>query len=262
MDTFETIMITIFAGIFLFIPVYGYVCHLISKKKMETGVDKRKIQYVLKDMIPAGESYTAAYAFWYRADFPKVGRYYTTNYWYYAIGFNENRIYIVPLMLEDGEIYYSSYSCIEKSMVSKVESEPRYGKITLFDRNNRLLAHLQVDDENNSSHGNGNINLYQKEEAKAFRELVENWTAEINAGMSTDNHVDAKSKETTATRKNENHYEDILKHTQKISSEDKKEIFRLLKEGNKAEAMRRIQSGSGLGLADVVKVAENPNMYL
>lgn len=240
MDTFETIMITIVAGVFLLIPVYGYVCHLISKKKMETGVDKRKIQYVLKDIIPAGEGYTAAYAFWYRADFPKVGRYYTTNYWYYAIGFNENRIYIVPLMLEDGEIYYSSYSCIEKSMVSKVESEPRYGKITLFDRNNQLLAHLQVDDENNSSHGNGNINLYQKEEAKAFRELVENWTAEINAGMSTD----------------------ILKHTQKISSGDKKEIFRLLEEGNKAEAMRRIQSGSGLGLADVVKVAENPNMYL
>lgn len=262
MDTFEKIMIAIFVGPLLFAPIYGYICHLISKKKMEAGVDKRKIQYVLQNIIPPGENYTAAYASWYRVDYPKFGRNYITNYWYYAIGFNESRIYIVPLMLEDGEIYYSSYNCIEKSMVSKVESEPQYGKITLFDRNNRLLAHLQVDDENNSSHGNGNINLYQKEEAKAFRELVENWTAEINAGMSTDNHVDEKSRETTATGQNENHYEDILKHTQKISSEDKKEIFRLLKEGNKAEAMRRIQAGSGLGLADVVKVAENPNMYL
>ncbi len=253
MDTFEIVMLTIVAGTFLFIPVYGYICHLISKKKMETGADKRKIQDVLKAVIPSGESYTAAYAFWYHAKLPKFSRHYKIKYWYYAIGFNENRIYIVPLKLEGGEIYYSNYSCIEKSMVSRVESEPQYGKIKLFDRNNGLLTHLQVDDENNSSHGNGNINLYQKEEAKAFRKLVEDWTAEINSGISA---------ETSTARKNENRYEYILKHTQKISGGDKKEIYRLLNEGNKADAMRRIQSCSGLGLADVVKVAEDPDMYL
>ncbi len=261
MNTFETVMLAIAAGTFLFIPVYGYVCHLISKRKMETGEDKRKIQDALNAVIPAGESFTAAYAFWYHAELPKFSRYYKTTYWYYAIGFNENRIYIVPLKLEKGEIYYGGHSCIEKANVGRVESEPRYGKITLYDRNNVLLAHLQVDDENNSSHGNGNINLYQKEEAKAFRELIENWTAEINAGINN-NHVDKKSAETTAARKNDDHYEDILKHTKKISRKDKKEIFRLLNEGNKAEAMRQIQRYSGLGLADVAKVAEDPELYL
>ncbi len=253
MDTFEIVMLTIVAGTFLFIPVYGYVCHLISKKKMENGEDKRRIQDVLKAAIPAGESYTAAYAYWYHAELPKFSRYYKTTYWYYAVGFNENRIYVVPLKPEGGEIYYSNCSCIERSMVSRVESEPRYGKIKLFDQNNKLLAHLRVDDENNSSHGNGNINLYQKEEAKAFRALVERWTAEINAGISA---------ETSAARKNENRYEYILKHTKKISRKDKKEIYRLLNEGNKAEAMRKIQRHSGLGLADVAKVAEDPELYL
>ncbi len=262
MDIFETVMLAIVAGVFLFIPVYGYVCHLISKKKMETGEDKRKIQDVLNAVIPAGESFTAAYAFWYHAELPKFSRYYKTTYWYYAIGFNENRIYIVPLKLEKGEIYYSGHSCIEKANVGRIESEPQYGKIKLFDRNNVLLAHLQVDDENNSSHGNGNINLYQKEEAKAFRELVKRWTAEINAGTSADNHSDEKSADTAETGISEDHYEDILKHTKKISHKDKKEILRLLNEGNKAEAMRKIQRHSGLGLADVAKVAEDPELYL
>ncbi|MBQ2803638.1 MAG: hypothetical protein IJF07_07045 [Lachnospiraceae bacterium] len=261
MDTFEKIMIAIFVVPLLFAPIYAYICHLISKKKMETGVDKRKIQYVLQDIVPPGESYTVAYASWYRMDYKGIGRHYTTNYWYYAIGFNESRIYIAPLMLEDGEIYYSNYSCIEKSMVSKVESEPQYGKITLFGKNDKLLAHLQVEDENNSSHGNGNINLYQKEEAKAFRELVENWTAEINNGMSEDNQVDEIINE-AAAGKHVNQYEDILKYTQKISSEDKKEIFKLLNEGKKIEAIKRIRFCTGLGLADVAKIAENPNMYL
>ncbi len=258
MDTFETVMLAIVAGVFLFIPVYGYICHLISKRKMETGEDKRKIQDVLNAVIPAGESFTAAYAFWYHAYLPKFSKHYKTTYWYYAIGFNENRIYIVPLKLEKGKIYYSGHSCIERANVGRVESEPRYGKIKLFDRNNVLLAHLQVDDENNSSHGNGNINLYQKEEAQAFRELVERWTAEINAGTSTDE----KSADTASARKSDDHYEDILKHTKKISRKDKKEIFRLLNEGNNAEAMRQIQRHSGLGLADVAKVAEDPELYL
>lgn len=423
MDTFEKIMIILVVGTFVFIPIYGYVCHLISKKKMESGVDKRKLQRVLCDIVPAGEDYTVAYASWYRIDYPKFGRHYTTNYWYYAIGFNDNRIYIVPLMLEDGEIYYMNYSYVDKSMVAKIECDVAGGKMRLFDRNGQELAHLQVDEKNNSSHGNGNINLYQEAEARAFKDLITKWKAEITLGGSignssvstnatgngnvnhtgtvalknnasnastekkidflsayemercllqqtpsyqrgtpviaatnekneifliyympitfyivkvtsdkenkltvvcdyrrkskvvesfeykmTDDGISAKLKlmydtveftvgpkldcrpwgvnaylnqtplynqfagflesyrekiNTTAMMmKNENGYTDIIQHTKKINDEDKKEIFKLLDAGHKAEAARLIQARSGLGIVDVMKVAENPYMYL
>lgn len=195
MDTFDKIMIAFWLILFSCAPIYGYISHLISKKKMETGSDKRKIQNIVQNIVPPGENYTIAYASWYHIEYPKFGRTYTTTYWYYAIGFNENRIYIVPLMLEDGEIYYSNYRCIEKSIVSKIEGDSRHGKMTLFDRDGHMLAHLLVEDENNSSHGNGNVNLYQKEEAKAFRELVEKWTAEINV---EENNTVIKEKSYTA----------------------------------------------------------------
>lgn len=191
MDIFEKIMLILVVGTFAFIPLYGYVCHLISKKKMESGVDKRKLQQILRDIVPMGEDYTVAYASWYRIDYPKFGRHYTTNYWYYAIGFNENRIYIVPLTLEDGEIYYMNYSYVDKSMVAKIECDVCAGKMRLFDRNGQELAHLQVDEKNNSSHGNGNINLYQEAEARAFKDLITKWKADINGvGNATSKKID------------------------------------------------------------------------
>ena len=181
MDTFEKIMLIIVFCVFASIPIYGYVCHLIGKKRMESGVDKRKLQYIMSKVVTSGENYTTAYASWYDVDFPKWGRHYTTSYWYYAIGFNDTRIYIVPLKFECGEIYYKNYYCVEKSMVAKVESEPKYGKIKFFDRNGNIIAHLHVEESNNYSHGNGNINLYQKEEFEAFCNLIVNWTSEINS---------------------------------------------------------------------------------
>lgn len=186
MDVFENIMITFFAGFVLFIPIYAYITCLISKKKMETGIDKRKIQYVLKDIVPKEENYTVAYASWYSKDYPGIGRYYITSNWHYAIGFNRNRIYTVPLMLDAGDIYYRKYRCIDKTMISVVKSEPKYGKITLYDRSGRMLIHLKLETENYGS-GSDSIHIYQKEEVKAFWELMGNWAAEINPKVSMGN---------------------------------------------------------------------------
>lgn len=59
----------------------------------------------------------------------------------------------------------------------------------------------------------------------------------------------------------ENTCEDILKITKKISDEDKKEIIGFLEAGDKANAMRKIQACTGLGLKDVATIAENVNKY-
>lgn len=68
--------------------------------------------------------------------------------------------------------------------------------------------------------------------------------------------------EAGAMRKKETGYLDILKNVQKLSEEDKKEIWNLLDKEDSLEAIRRIQTGTGLGLADCKKIADNPYMYL
>lgn len=197
MDTFEKVMLVIVVGTFIFIPIYAYVSHLICKKKMESGMDKRKLQYILQDVVKGVDCYTAAYAYWVRMDSFRWGN--IRNSWYYAIGFNDNRIYVVPLMFDEGEIYYKDFFCLEKSMVAKIESSAEYGRIKLFDRNGQLLAHLQVNEKNNSSHGNGEINLYQEQEFKAFQEWITRWTAEINL-KGTNAAVEKTNVATVATK--------------------------------------------------------------
>lgn len=398
-----TISLLCFLGFLVFLPVYGYVCHLKSEEKVKNGADKRKLQNILASVVPAGEHYTVAYAYWFQLDRPKWGRSYTTTYWYYAIGFNEERIYVVPLRFEDGEIYYKDSVCIEKAIVGKVESDVLAGKIRLFDKKGQEIVHLQVEAKNNSSHGNGDINLAQEAEAKAFKEWIARWTSEINQTVTNSPNgkvsTEAKTSQTgdiflsvndiercllqqttsyqrgtpviTATNKEnelfliyyytntfyivkvayensklnvkydyrrkhmglegfqyrmtengvtallklvnvqvefmiqpkvdyqgcgcnvvadqtslykqfvsyldtyreninsfaasarkENGYMELLQCVRKIKDADKKDICKSLDDGNVVEAIRQIQTHTGLGLADCKKIAENPYMYL
>lgn len=169
-----------FVGFLIFLPIYGYVWHLKGEKKINSGVDKRKLQNIMRNIVPVGEDYTMAYAYWFQLDTPKWGRSYTTTYWYYVIGFNDERIYVVPLQFEDGEIYYKEYGCIEKTFVGRVESDVQAAKIRLFDKKGQEIVHLQVEPKNNSSHGNGAIDLAQEEEAEAFKNFITKWTSDIN----------------------------------------------------------------------------------
>lgn len=68
--------------------------------------------------------------------------------------------------------------------------------------------------------------------------------------------------EAGAMLNNEMSYLDLLKNVQEISDEDKKSIWALLDKGDSLEVLRRIQSITGLGLADCKKIADNPYMYL
>lgn len=169
-----------FLGYLAALVLYAYVCHLKSEEKIKYGDDKIKLQKIVANAVQTGEFYVVAYAYWY--DYKKMhrGKDHAIAYWYYGIGFNEERIYVVTLQFEKGKICCEGSFCIDKASVGKVESNISEKKIRLFDKNGQELVHLQVEDKNNSSHGNGDINLEQKAEAKAFEEWVVRWTSEIN----------------------------------------------------------------------------------
>ncbi len=60
----------------------------------------------------------------------------------------------------------------------------------------------------------------------------------------------------------QNGYLELSKSVRKIKADDKREIWELLEDGNSPEAIRRIQSATGLGIADCKKIADSPYMYL
>lgn len=60
----------------------------------------------------------------------------------------------------------------------------------------------------------------------------------------------------------QNGYLELSRSVRKIKADDKREIWELLENGNSPEAIRRIQSATGLGIADCKKIADSPYMYL
>ncbi len=103
--------------------------------------------------------------------------------WYYAIGFNDERIYIVPLKYVDKEIYYDKHYCIEKSwvakMVRKIYNDNLTTRVSMFGQSGEEMAHLEVGPKN---YGNDDfdVNVKQEEECAAFKALITKWEQEIN----------------------------------------------------------------------------------
>lgn len=260
-----TILLLCFLGFLVVISVCGYVYHLKSKEKVKGEAVKKKLQNILVSMVPTGEYLTVAYAYGFQ---PDRERSYTTTYLPYAIGFNEEHIYVVQLRFEAGEIYYKDSICIEKSIVGKVESDVLARRIRLFDKMEQEIVHLQVEAKNKSNYGNGDIHLAQEAEAKAFEEWVVRWTSEINQTQlnkqfaSNFDTYRENINPSAASARNENGCTELLQCVRKIKDEDKKVIWKLLDNGRFVEAIRQIQIHTGLGLADCKKIADNPHMYL
>lgn len=110
-------------ALFSFTPIYGLIIWRRSKKRMKSGDDKQKLKDLVYSIIKCDEEFKVVYAYWYEGYRPKWHRYYRFTYWYFAIGFNENYIYIVPLQFDKGEILYKEYRCIKKNSISKIDIE-------------------------------------------------------------------------------------------------------------------------------------------
>ncbi len=171
------VIIGIAACVVVFIVVY--IKMTIDEKKGENSIEKQKINAIVKNIVPDGETCTVCYGT--REDFSIGGGgrmiTTTTEYSYYGIGFRPGELYLVPLAFEGDEISYFEPKCFSKENLRKVEV--KNGRIILQDADENTLT-LFVTASNTKDDKYHPVNIQQQEETEAFFEFAHKLMDEIN----------------------------------------------------------------------------------
>lgn len=164
--------IIIGAIVFIVLFIIAYVKISMDEKAGENSEEKQKIEEIVKTVLPDGETYMACYGT--REDFSLGGGgrtiTTTTKYWYYAIGFKPNNLYLIPLSFEDGEISYDEPMHFTKENIGKIEVKK--SRIVLFDKDEKEMFTLFVVESNTKDDKYHPVNIQQKEECDAFFEFA------------------------------------------------------------------------------------------
>lgn len=161
-----------------FVLIFYGAREYIHIRKAKTGKDKKMIEDFLRAVVPDPENYTLAYAGWKRKEYRIVKT--TTIYWYYAIAFNSDRIYVVPLSEENGVIEAHEGDCFHKWELGMINSSKGSNWMTLYSKNKLEYVTLQVKARNLQDSEFHIVNILQPEAEKKYKELVNLWLKEIN----------------------------------------------------------------------------------
>ncbi len=175
-------------GLIVVIFIYVMIRDKINRNKAKGGEDKEHVWNILQKCVPGVENYTRAYGTWEWETYQ--GKKTTTTYWYYALAFNAERLYIVPLSCEGGDLSYTNAYCLEKKDVAIVNSKKGAIWVELYDRSQKELLSVMVAEENLNDDKYHPVNIIQPDEAKAFLAWKDKWMDEINAA----NHVEVTGK--------------------------------------------------------------------
>ncbi|MBO5093123.1 MAG: hypothetical protein J6C33_02055 [Lachnospiraceae bacterium] len=159
--------------------IYVAISNKVGRKKAKTGEDRETIWNILQKAVPNIEQYTRAYATWEWSTYQ--GRKKITDYWYYAIAFNDQEICIVPLSFAGGDASYSQPFRIAKDQVGIVNSKPEVNWVELYDKNRQEMISMMVSKENLKFGKFEPVNIMQEEEADAFMSWKNKWMNDINA---------------------------------------------------------------------------------
>ena len=156
----------------------------LHKKKGGDSKEKKRIEELVLQTVPAGERVTTAYASWLTVEsLPTKGKK-IYRYWWFAIGFNHERIYIVPITISNnGEKIDSKGSvCIERSQLGLVNARKNGNWVELYDKSQKKICTMRVEAYNTKgTAGTHMVDIAQPEAAKAFRELVSLWMNMVNS---------------------------------------------------------------------------------
>ena len=168
-----TVAVCVLAGI------YFWIQKKIMLKKAATGEDQKKIVNIFKQLLPdTWGNYHLAYATWSKNEYEF--RKTITYYWYYAVAFDWDGMYVVPLRFEGGELLYKDSWYIAKDSLGMVNGAKGGDWMTLYDQERKEIVTLQVLAENTKCGKDCRVNILQKEEAEAFSRLVDHWLDEVN----------------------------------------------------------------------------------
>lgn len=174
------IVIGVVAVVVLF--VIFYIKATIDEKKGENSEEKQKVKDIIKKVVPEPETYTAAYAIWEKIDIGGGGRTITTttHYWYYAVGFKQGSLYVVPLSFDGGDMSYGEAMSFTKENVGMVNAKEGDSWMTLYDLEQKEMINFIVGPSNTKDDKYHPVNIQQKEEYQAFCDFVKDFMKEVN----------------------------------------------------------------------------------
>lgn len=154
----------------------------IHKRKGKNSRAKMRIEEIVAQTVPEGERVTAAYASWMTVDNQPMKGKTIYRYWWYAIGFNESRIYIIPIAIDNkGENINGRDSlCIERSELGLVNGKKSGNWMELYGKDQRKICTLKVE-ASNIMGGCHLVDIAQPEAAKAFQQLIRLWLDVVNS---------------------------------------------------------------------------------
>ncbi len=182
----QMVMITV--GVIVVVVIFVLIRDKINRGKASTGEDKQKVMDILQNKAPEAEKYTRAYATWEWETYQ--GRKTTTTYWYYAVAFNQESIYIVPLSFDSGDMKSGDAYCIRKSDLGVVNTKKGQNWVELYDKEQKEIVSLTVSGEYLKDDRYHPVNIIQPDAEKAFLEWKDKWMDEVNAA----NNVTATGK--------------------------------------------------------------------
>ncbi len=150
-----------------------------DEKKGVNSEEKQAVDALVKRLVPAGEVVTPAYACWEWTTYH--GRASTTKYWYYAIGFNNSALYVIPLSFGGGDMSHSDVYAIHKDELGLINADKKNAWMELYNKQNECILSIMVVESNTKDDKYHPVNIQQPDEAKAFMEWRDRWMDEVNA---------------------------------------------------------------------------------
>lgn len=172
----------VFIALCVIAVVAMWIPNIRNKKKGLDSDEKKEVAEIV-GQIAGGDKVTSAYASWMTIErIPKEGKK-VYRYWWYAIGFNNERIYIAPISVSDkeGKISYKTSFCVEHSQLGLVNGRKKGKWMELYDKKMQKICTLKVEAVNTKDAlGNHKVNITQPEAARAWQELENLWLDTVN----------------------------------------------------------------------------------
>lgn len=157
--------------------IYG---HLKKKKNMalaENGEDMARLQQAVAQVLPGEAGYQVAYAHYEKVEY--YGRSRRTTYYCYALAFDANRLWVIPLGFNKESIRPAAPSVITKDALGAAKVEPRMKdgvlkgfSATLRDKNGENPVFFDVDVMNTQDDRFHHLNIAQQHECDQLYEFM------------------------------------------------------------------------------------------
>ena len=184
-----TLSAWVFGGLILIVIAAGV--YFLGKEYLLTQAgknspEKQRIAQIISEVTNGDASLETAYAFWSVSR--TQGNQKLTKYWYYAIGFNKERLCVVPISITDSkphQISYSNYYILEPDQLSLVNDGGNW--VELYDKEGTkifsLMMEYAVTDSALSDH---KLNINQEETySKWVKEFIPYWVDKVNTANGT-----------------------------------------------------------------------------